>query len=406
MSFEMYVPDYAARVIERLEKNGYEAYLVGGCVRDSFLGNIPGDYDMTVSSKPEETEKCFDGFRIIETGIKHGTVTVVSEGHNIELTTFRCDGEYKDNRRPETVSFTGDIHEDTARRDFTVNAMAYSPLRGLVDDYGGAEDIENKIIRCVGDAETRFNEDALRIMRGLRFAAVLGFTIEKKTGDAIIRKRELLKNISVERIFTELKKLLTGKFAVPLLEGYRCVFETVIPELSGMSDDEYAAACGFTAEFDTPEECFAAWLSPLSPETAGDICFRLKTDVKFRKTVVFLIENRNTEFPSAGAVRRFAGENGRERLPLLVGFRRKTGAPENTFLTEAAKLSADKNACFSVAELKVSGSDIAALGIRGKAIGETLVRLLEAVADGSVQNEKEPLLGFCREKLAPGGDFK
>ncbi|MBQ3904732.1 MAG: polynucleotide adenylyltransferase, partial [Eubacterium sp.] len=199
----------AEKLIELLCGAGYKAYAVGGCVRDSMLNRPVSDIDICTSAKPNEVESVLEenGIKFIETGLKHGTVTAVVEHTPYEITTFRTDGEYLDNRRPERVTFVSDVKDDLARRDFTINAMAYNQSEGIVDCFGGREDIENKLIRAVGNADVRFNEDALRIMRALRFSAVLGFTIEESTEKALFDNRELLKNIACERIYTELIKL-------------------------------------------------------------------------------------------------------------------------------------------------------------------------------------------------------
>ena len=207
------LPSYVITALAVSEQNAHKAYLVGGCVRDLLRGVAPADYDLAVSSSPAQTERDFRDFRVIETGLPHGTVTVVIEGHNLELTTFRVDGGYRDSRHPDCVTFTGRLEDDLARRDFTVNAMAYRPDEGLVDLFGGLEDLQNGVIRCVGDPDARFTEDALRILRALRFASVLGYEIERDTAEALQRQKERLAAVSAERKFSELKKLLSGKNA-------------------------------------------------------------------------------------------------------------------------------------------------------------------------------------------------
>ena len=211
MKMKLKISPAACHVVTELQAAGFEAYIVGGCVRDRLMGIKPHDFDITTEAFPAETSESFHDCDIILTGLKHGTVTVVYEGENIEITTFRTDGEYLDNRHPENVTFVRNISEDLSRRDFTVNAMAYNPDEGLIDLFDGEKDIEHKIIRCVGDADTRFNEDGLRILRAMRFASVLEFEVEEKTADSVIRNRDLLKNISVERIYAELTKLILKK---------------------------------------------------------------------------------------------------------------------------------------------------------------------------------------------------
>ena len=230
----MELPKEVKNAIGRLEAAGYEAFAVGGCVRDSLLGNEPGDYDLTTAAKPEETKRVFQGEKIVETGIKHGTVTVILGETPLEITTFRVESEYRDNRRPERVEFTKSIEEDLARRDFTMNALAYSESRGIVDPFGGEADIKAGIIRAVGDPEKRFREDALRIMRALRFASALGFEIEPETEKALLENRALLLNVSAERLSEELLKLLCGQNVRRVLMKYTDVLGVILPELLPM----------------------------------------------------------------------------------------------------------------------------------------------------------------------------
>ena len=230
------IPDQVNRAIEILNKNGHSAYVVGGAVRDSLMKKDAHDWDITTSALPEQTKKAFEGFRIIETGIKHGTVTVIIDGTDLEITTYRIESGYSDNRHPDSVDFTDRVEDDLARRDFTVNAIAYSPQSGFADPFDGRDDIKRKIIRCVGEADRRFGEDALRILRALRFSSVLGFDIDSETADSIHRNYRLLKNISVERIFVELSKLLCGKDAGRILRDYEDVIFFILPELLPMKN--------------------------------------------------------------------------------------------------------------------------------------------------------------------------
>ena len=205
---EIRMPENAKKVIETLEAAGYEAYIVGGCVRDSILGREPGDWDITTAARPEQVKALFR--RTIDTGIKHGTVTVMFGKEAYEVTTYRVDGEYSDHRRPDSVEFTANLEEDLKRRDFTINAMAYSPSAGVIDLFGGMDDLDNKVIKAVGDPLARFDEDALRILRAIRFAGQLDFTIERDTRKAMILRAQFLQDISAERIRVELDKLLTS----------------------------------------------------------------------------------------------------------------------------------------------------------------------------------------------------
>lgn len=227
-------------LIDLLVAGGYKAYVVGGFIRDAIMGKSGGDVDITTSAKPLEIEKMLteNGIKYVETGIKHGTITAVVAGVPYEITTFRTDGEYTDNRHPKNVEFVSSVSQDLARRDFTVNAIAYNDYDGFIDLYGGAEDIKNKIIRAVGEPNKRFQEDALRIMRALRFASVLGFEIEQGTRQAIFNNAYLLKNIAAERIFAELKKLLLGDNVERVLLEYKDVMAVIIPELLPCFDFE------------------------------------------------------------------------------------------------------------------------------------------------------------------------
>ena len=229
------MPVQAQKIIKRLEEAGHEAYIVGGCVRDSILGKHPADWDITTSASPVEIKELFS--YTIDTGIEHGTVTVMADHQPFEVTTYRVDGKYEDHRRPKEVHFTKSLEEDLLRRDFTINAMAYSDTKGLVDLYGGRADLEEGIIRCVGNASERFDEDALRILRALRFQAQLGFQIEEETKAAIRRQARFLKDISAERIRVELDKLLVSDHPEVLGDAYKMgVREVKLPEFDTMME--------------------------------------------------------------------------------------------------------------------------------------------------------------------------
>ena len=225
------IPSKAKTIITLLENAGFEAFCVGGAVRDSIMGLNPTDWDITTSASPEDTVMVFKDYKTVDTGLKHGTLTVVIDKTPFEVTTYRVDGDYNDNRHPENVHFTKNLINDLSRRDFTVNALAYNDKTGLVDLYGGQEDIYNSIIKTVGNPSARFQEDGLRIMRALRFASVLGFTIESETAKAIHDNKDLLKNISAERLAVELSKLVCGKNAFNILTEYWDVLSVFIPEI-------------------------------------------------------------------------------------------------------------------------------------------------------------------------------
>lgn len=322
----MDMPKNVDIAINLLQSAGFEAYAVGGCVRDSLLGKTPNDWDITTSAKPEDMKSVFADFHCIDTGIKHGTVTVVIDGEPLEITTFRLDGEYEDNRHPKSVTFTSDLGADLGRRDFTVNAMAYSKMTGTVDLFGGQNDLKNKIIRCVGDPDRRFNEDALRILRALRFASALDFEIEEKTAQSLLKNCALLGNISEERIAKELLKLVCGKGAKRILTDFAPVLFEILPELQPMYKNSHDNPhhcydiyehtliavesidpeptlrfamllhdCGKPAvkKFDENGVAHFYGHQRISAEISAQILARLKVSNKFRDEILFLVSNHD-----------------------------------------------------------------------------------------------------------------
>ena len=439
----MNLPSYITVLLDRLSECGFAGYPVGGCVRDFLLGKIPGDYDLTTDATPQEMLSVFSDFRCIETGIRHGTVTVVSEGNNVEITAFRCDGEYKDNRHPAEVTFTRSIADDLSRRDFTVNAMAFDRNEGIIDLFGGREDLQNKIIRCVGEPDRRFNEDALRIMRALRFAATLDFEIEEKTADSIHRNVGLLANISAERIFVELKKLLCGAAAERILLQFADVFCCIIPELQPIVGlvqhnphhlyDVYThtakavALCeadpvlrlaalfhdlGKADTFSFDENGIGHFYNhrAFSVQKADAILRRLRSDNATRKTVLFLVDWHDRLFGdfSEKTVKRLLRTQTAEELLLLAKLMRADSEATGTRpdepcisaerLEQIVKQLQAEQPCLSVTDLAVNGHDLLAMGYAPKEIGKTLKALLEAVTDGKIENNKEDLLAVLRKK--------
>ena len=384
------IPENIISVMSLLEESGFEAYAVGGCVRDSLLGRKPYDWDVCTSALPEETLEVFKSFRTIPTGIKHGTVTVIADSP-VEITTFRIDGEYLDNRRPSQVSFTRTLADDLCRRDFTVNAMAADKNGFVTDLYGGKEDLQKKIIRCVGCAQKRFDEDALRIMRALRFAATLGFELEESTARAVRVQKSLLKNIAVERIRAETDKLLLGN-CEDILFDYREVFSVFIPEAEITRETAEKISL---ADKET-EIRLALLLGNLTSENARAVLGRLRYSNSVTNTVVSLVENKNKAIDNTSpAVKRLLNAFGKENAERLVRFKRADGEitpeAEKEILLRINEII-DNNECYSLATLAVSGSDLSAIGIKGKKIGETLNRLLNEVMEGTTANNKDDLL--------------
>ena len=440
------MPQKVADIINELNSAGYEAYAVGGCVRDSILGRKPNDWDITTSAMPEEVKAIFR--RTVDTGIKHGTVTVLLGDDSFEVTTFRVDGEYTDHRHPEEVSFTRNLEEDLLRRDFTINAMAYSDKTGIVDLYGGLQDIENKVIKAVGDPDARFDEDALRIMRAVRFAAQLDFTIEEKTKEAIGRHTEFLKEVSAERIETELTKLITSAHPEKLIDAYELgITAVILPEFDNTmgvpQNNPYhkydvghhiiavtqnvppTKIMRYTALFHDicKPECRTTdergidhfkMHAVLGADKAREIMRRLKMDNDSIHAVSRLIYWHDYGIKgdvTKRSLRRMMSKLGAENFPDYLAIRRADMAGQSDF-RKGEKDEIYKNIealyneiiaegdCLSVKDLAINGGDIMKLGIpAGPKIGEILTYLLERVMDEPPLNTHEQLLALAREYL-------
>lgn len=364
------IPSKVRLVIDRLCDNGYKAYIVGGCVRDILLGKIPHDFDVTTSAKPEEIINLFE--KTIPTGIKHGTVTVLIENEAIEVTTFRTEGVYTDNRRPDSVEFVSDLKEDLSRRDFTVNAMAYNDTEGVIDYFCGINDLEDKILRAVGNPEKRFKEDALRILRLFRFASTLNFEIHKNTFNAALECSHLLKNVSRERIFEELKKAVLGdnfKIFTPLIKSGALEFLNItkIPDFEKIKAlKEYPLLCLylslqsdalFELKPSNKEKEYFKTLDLLSlmpePKTDADIKEMLNLSSKDILTDFFILKELDTD-----------------KLKNVIN----SGEP------------------YSIAHLKINGNDLIKMGYSGSEIGRILEHLRKAVVKDPQKNNKRDLL--------------
>ena len=417
------IPPQAEEALARLREAGYEAYLVGGCVRDFLRGVTPHDFDITTSAYPDEVHSVFVGERLIDTGIKHGTVTLLIDGMPLEITTYREDGDYLDARHPTAVNFTSSLREDVARRDFTMNAIAYNPQDGFRDYFGGCADIQEKIIRAVGEPKRRFEEDALRILRALRFSAVLDFTIEEETAKAALETAPLLTRISAERVQVELVKLLCGVSAGRVISVYGAALAPIFPHW-------YRAA--FLAYEGTrvsrmtellpilpPEPVLrlVAFLHPMFADAGADAVSEMLDALRFdkrthRRAVKIL---SHLDDPCTGekkVLRRFLSGVGEEDAALLLAYHKA----EATLGKDTARLSALEEAeetladlcrtgaVCSVTDLAVRGGDLIALGIPpGRPLGTALATLLEAVLDGEVENEKEALIAYAKRNFSSKG---
>ena len=439
----MDMPKNVDTAINLLQSAGFEAYAVGGCVRDSLLGKTPNDWDITTSAKPEDMKSVFAEFHCIDTGIKHGTVTVVIDGEPLEITTFRLDGEYEDNRHPKSVTFTSNLGADLGRRDFTVNAMAYSKMTGTVDLFGGQNDLKNGIIRCVGDPDRRFNEDALRILRALRFASALDFEIEEKTAQSLLKNRALLGNISEERIAKELLKLVCGKGAKRILTDFAPVLFEILPELQPMYKNSHDNPhhcydiyehtliavesidpeptlrfamllhdCGKPAvkKFDENGVAHFYGHQRISAEISAQILARLKVSNKFRDEILFLVSNHDRWelYENTEKMPRYLSKFGLDGVLNLLKVMRAdvlAQSPEYRYrlyqiadAEETAKNLAAQKPCLSLSELQINGRTLMDIGIpQGRKLGAVLAQLLDEVIDGVTKNTQEALTTRARE---------
>lgn len=433
------IPSQVNRAIEILQNNGHSAYVVGGAVRDVLMDKDAHDWDITTSALPEETLRAFSDFRTIETGLKHGTVTVIVDGMSLEITTFRIEGNYSDNRHPDKVDFTDKIENDLSRRDFTVNAIAYSPEKGFADPFDGQTDINNKLIRCVGDPDKRFGEDALRILRALRFSSVLGFEIDEETANSIRRNYKLLKNISVERVFVELSKLLCGKDAGRILREFEDIFFFILPEIFPMKNcaqnherhiyDVWGHTVKAIESIDAiPELRFAMLFhdtgkphckttdeygtdhfyshGKISKKIAYDTLTRLKTSAKFRESVCNLVEYHDflPDKISKKTYKKYISLLGLDTVKALFRVREADVLAQNPkFHNESLKENKiglrileeieKEAACFKISDLAINGGTLKKLGFApSPEMGRILETLLDEVMEEKIENKTEALI--------------
>lgn len=435
----MMLPVQVNTAISLLESAGFEAYVVGGAVRDHVRsGFTASDWDVTTNALPEQVKEVFRSHRLIETGLQHGTVTAIMDGTPIEITTYRIDGDYADNRHPYSVIFTQELLADLERRDFTMNALAYNPKTGIVDPFGGIADIKDGLIRCVGNPDRRFREDGLRILRALRFSSVLGMQIEAETAAAVHRNRDLLKNIAAERIQAELTKLLCGVGAADILRGFSDVIAVPLPEIAptfgfdqrnrhhnrDIWEHTIAVVTGAPAE---PVLRWSALLHDLgkpssftvdkngvghfyghgdiSTRLAENILARLRFDTARKERIVSLVRYHDCPITAdKKLIKRLLSKHGVEAARQLIELHKADSlgqAPEYLGRIDEynkALLLIDEilqeEACFSLRDLSVNGSDLLALGLKGKAVGTALDACLEAVIEDRIPNEREALLNF------------
>lgn len=442
------IPGGAGFIMSLLAAEGFDAYAVGGCVRDSLLGLEPHDWDICTDARPGDVLRACERRRIrtVETGLRHGTVTAVLDGVGYEVTTYRVDGAYSDGRHPDGVTFTGSLTGDLARRDFTVNAMAYNEKAGLVDPFGGREALRDKTIACVGDPSDRFGEDVLRIMRALRFASVYGFRIDRGTELAIHRLAPSLRRISPERVSAELRRLLCGRGVLDVLLGYADVVTVIIPELApcvgfnqnnpwhrydvyehtaravaAYAGDDVAVKMALLLHDAGKPRCYTEdgrgshfyGHGALGRGIADEVTRRLRFDNRTRAEVLDLVLYHDADIePAPRAARRWLNRIGKDRLRQLIQVRMADirAQAENTQAPRLERCRAlealadgviGQKQCFSLKDLAIHGGDVMALGApEGKIVGDTLRHVLEAVIDGSVPNEPGPQTDMARRYLA------
>jgi len=391
------LPEHVVEIVKILQENGYEAYAVGGCVRDAILGKEPNDWDVTTSARPDEVRRLFTflyGFTAIPTGIEHGTVTVLSENKPVEVTTFRIDGEYTDCRRPDSVKFCDKLSIDLARRDFTVNAMAYSDERGLIDLYGGADDLEKGIIRCVGEPEKRFGEAALRILRALRFASVLGFEIDGATSDAVLKLRESLSHVSRERIGAEFAKLLCGRNAAKIIGGYLPVIEAVLDDFTKDGIETVLLSVDRLCGSKLPL-MLAALLAETEPEKVKAAIWSIRLDKKTASHAQIIARNRNVPLDDKIAVKRLCRDIGTDAARDVIKLGMARGERDSSAL-EWLDAIVKNGECVSLKQLAVSGEEVIAVGIEPKNVGKYLDKALDLVISDEAVNEREAIISVIK----------
>ena len=435
------LPDYVRPLTDRLEAAGFPAYAVGGCVRDMLLGIPPNDYDLCTAALPEQTEAVFADHRLVLAGKKHGTVGVITDRGVVEITTFRTEGGYRDNRHPDWVRFVPDIKDDLARRDFTVNAMAWSPIRGFADPFGGRQDLSDGVLRAVGDAATRFREDSLRILRGVRFSVRYHLAVEENTFQAMKDLAPLMGNLANERVFDELCKLLPLVSADDL-SIFVPIISRVIPELAPMVGfDQHTPHHAYdlfthTAKVveNASQDLVLRWTALLhdigkvpaftldengrghflghakiSAEMADGILRRLKAPTSLREQVVWLIDHHMSPLePNKKQLRRQLGRWGEERLSRLLALQQAdfgakgTGKPGEARvfdeITGLLQQIREENSCLTVKDLAINGRDLIALGFApGKNLGKCLDHLYNQVMEEVLPNERELLLAAANQ---------
>lgn len=436
------LPSYVNTVLNNIISHGFEAYIVGGCVRDFLLNRTPNDFDITTNATPLQVEEIFKDFHVIETGLQHGTVTVVVEGVTVEITTYRIDGLYSDGRHPDNVQYTSKLKDDLSRRDFTINAMAYNHEVGIVDKFNGINDLKNGLITCVGEPQKRFSEDALRIMRAIRFSSQLNFSIEENTSNKVHELKDTLNKVSVERIAVELNKLIKGDKPHEILTSYSDVISTIIPEIKScigfnqhsryhkydvwehmavsvqnspknlnirlaMLLHDIGKPKTFTLDINGNGHFYKH--AYVGAEISEKILKNLKYDNATIKRVTTLIYHHDDEFHNVYDIKKSISKLGKEVFFELISVQQADALSKHDFcskhvqeLEEIKTIAQDlisKNECLSLKDLSVNGNDLKSIGIQGKNIGDTLNILLDNVLKDTLKNDKTSLIDYVKSNL-------
>lgn len=402
------LPPKVRYIINKIYQNNYEAYIVGGCVRDAILGFEPNDYDITTSASPNTIQEIFKDFKCIETGIEHGTVSVVIEDEIFEITTYRIEGEYKDHRRPDKVDFTDRLEEDLKRRDFTINAMAYNEKKGLIDLFGGKEDLNNKIIKTVGNPYDRFNEDGLRMIRAIRFSSKLNFTIEKETLKAIYDKSFIINNISLERITDEFTKIILSDKP----ENIKYLFETkLLKYLNISNEDDIGKLKQFYNEIVILKKinknlekrlALLDYIVEKNNINCKSFCNELiysKKVIKNHNIILTLLKNIEIDHLNKVEIKKILSEVDRNLLEEYLDISRIIYDKEKKVdeIIDILSEIEENNECYIIKNLKVNGRDIMSLGYKNKEVGEVLNYLLEIVIEDYTLNKKDVLIKKIKE---------
>ena len=391
------LPEYILTCLKQLNSNGYECYVVGGAIRDSLLGRHISDYDLATNATPLDIKNVFTKEAIYDNGIKHGTITVIIKSHPIEITTYRIDGEYFDGRHPESVYYTQSIYEDCKRRDFTINAICYHPKSGFLDFFDGMDDLNNKVIRCIDDPDKRFNEDALRIMRALRFSAQLEFSIEQNTKESIFKNKDLLHKISIERITDEFLKIIKCDNCSKIIQEYFEIFSLFIKELKTLNDYQIEKTVSFLDNHIYSTSTKIATLLYYLKDDALSIMEYLKLPNTTKRKVMYLLEYENVDLTHRLTLKKTLSIS-EEYFNDLLEFTKIIDPSLNIkeIRTEANYILKN-NEPIRLKQLHISGNDVVALGFKGHDISIILNDVLNQIMDGSVLNIKEDMINYINE---------